>query len=218
VGPQALKMMLLINPLILLAVGVLLGTAAARRIGTQSYIVSVGSLRARGRGLVGDMPIAIVAGLMTSAFVILLDQLTRPMLGDAGAALSSLEAAEPRSGWVTLSGVLYGGITEELMLRWGLMSALVWLLWRLADSRSARPSSWVVWSGIFASSALFGAGHLGVVDAQLGLSAPLIARTILLNGIAGAVFGWLYWKRSLEAAMMAHGAGHVGFALAALVQ
>src|SRR6266851_6678986 len=31
--------------------------------------------------------------------------------------------------------VLYGGITEELLLRWGLMTALVWLAWRFLQKR-----------------------------------------------------------------------------------
>lgn len=41
------------------------------------------------------------------------------------------------------------------------------------------------------------------------------------NGIAGVVFGWLYWRYSPEAAMIAHGFGHVvavgGSVLLALV-
>ena len=32
----------------------------------------------------------------------------------------------------------------------------------------------------------------------------VIARTLLLNGIGGVAFGWLYWKRGIEAAMLAH--------------
>ncbi len=36
--------------------------------------------------------------------------------------------------------------------------------------------------------------------------APLIMRTIMLNGLAGLAFGWLYWRRGLEAAMVSHGA------------
>ena len=31
-----------------------------------------------------------------------------------------------------------------------------------------------------------------------------MARALLLNGIGGVTFGWLYWKQGLEAAMVAH--------------
>jgi hypothetical protein len=32
----------------------------------------------------------------------------------------------------------------------------------------------------------------------------VIIRALLLNGIAGIGFGWLFWQYSLEAAMLAH--------------
>ena len=32
----------------------------------------------------------------------------------------------------------------------------------------------------------------------------MVLRTLLLNGIAGIAFGWLYWKRGIEMAMLAH--------------
>ena len=36
------------------------------------------------------------------------------------------------------------------------------------------------------------------------LTPALITRTIVLNSLAGIAFGWLYWRRGLEAAMLAH--------------
>jgi membrane protease YdiL (CAAX protease family) len=44
----------------------------------------------------------------------------------------------------------------------------------------------------------------------------VIARALLLNGIFGLVAGWLYWRKSLEAAMAAHMLGHVVFTVATL--
>jgi membrane protease YdiL (CAAX protease family) len=35
-------------------------------------------------------------------------------------------------------------------------------------------------------------------------------RTVLLNALGGVLFGWLFWRRSLEVAMVAHAAFHVG--------
>jgi hypothetical protein len=34
---------------------------------------------------------------------------------------------------------------------------------------------------------------------------------VLLNALGGVLFGWLFWRRSLEAAMVAHATTHVGF-------
>jgi membrane protease YdiL (CAAX protease family) len=36
------------------------------------------------------------------------------------------------------------------------------------------------------------------------LTSLVIVRAIVLNGIAGLVLGWLYWKRGLESAMIVH--------------
>ncbi len=34
--------------------------------------------------------------------------------------------------------------------------------------------------------------------------AESVTRASVLNGIPGLAFGWLYWKRGLESAMVAH--------------
>jgi len=41
------------------------------------------------------------------------------------------------------------------------------------------------------------------------LTQLVITRAIILNGLVGIVFGWLYWKRGLEAAMVSHFAADI---------
>jgi len=62
----------------------------------------------------------------------------------------------------------------------------------------------VMWAAIVITALLFGAGHLPTTAALLPLTPLVIARALLLNGLGGLVFGWLYWKRGLLAAMLAH--------------
>src|SRR5678809_1083871 len=38
-----------------------------------------------------------------------------------------------------LTRLLYGGITEELLLRWGVMTLLVWASWRIFQRGQGRP-------------------------------------------------------------------------------
>jgi hypothetical protein len=114
-----------------------------------------------------------------------------------------------------LSGLLYGGITEEIMLRWGVLSLLAWAGWRILQRGRGSPGPVLMWSATISAALVFGIGHLPAVAALVPLSTALVARTITLNTLAGVVFGWLYWGRSLEAAMLAHGAAHVGLALLA---
>ena len=56
---------------------------------------------------------------------------------------------------------------------------------------------------------LFGAGHLPTAAGIWGLDAGVIARTVVLNAIGGVVFGWLYWKRGLEMAVLSHFAADI---------
>jgi len=39
---------------------------------------------------------------------------------------------------------------------------------------------------------------------HMGLTTIVVVRTVLLNSIAGVLFGWLYWRRGLLAAMVSH--------------
>ncbi|MBW4601070.1 MAG: CPBP family intramembrane metalloprotease [Calothrix sp. FI2-JRJ7] len=52
---------------------------------------------------------------------------------------------------------------------------------------------------------LFGALHLSLT-AQIykGLIPIIVLNIIILNTLAGTLFGWLYWKRGILAAMIAH--------------
>ena len=60
------------------------------------------------------------------------------------------------------------------------------------------------WGAIAVAALLFGAGHLPAAAKIWGLEDIVVVRTIALNAIAGIAFGWLYWKRGIEMAMLGH--------------
>jgi membrane protease YdiL (CAAX protease family) len=106
--------------------------------------------------------------------------------------------------------VLYGGITEELLLRWGLMTVLVWLAWRVLPPRAGEVRAGVVWLAIAVSALVFGAGHLPAASAVLGaLDANVVVFIVGANAVFGLLFGYLFWRHGLESAMIAHAAAHV---------
>lgn len=51
---------------------------------------------------------------------------------------------------------------------------------------------------------IFGLLHLPSTAILIPITSFTIARAIMLNGIAGAIFGWLYWKKGLESAIILH--------------
>jgi len=138
---------------------------------------------------------AIVIGLAVGAAVLLLDLAFRPWMP---APLHPLPAGIDR--WKTLAASFYGGIGEEVQVRLFLMTLIAWIGARIAR----RTSSGVYWTAIVLAALLFGAGHLPTAFGIFGTGAVNVIRTLLLNGIAGVAFGWLFWRRGLEHAIVAH--------------
>ena len=106
--------------------------------------------------------------------------------------------------------VLYGGITEEVLLRWGFMTLLVWLGWRFIQRRDGAPRRFVVWMGIMVSAVVFGIGPLPMAALVTGgLTPDVVAFIVGFNTAFGILFGYLYWKGGLEAAILAHAGAHI---------
>jgi hypothetical protein len=97
--------------------------------------------------------------------------------------------------------VLYGGIVEEVLFRWGVMTLLVWVFSELFGG----PTPAVVWAVIVISGVLFGIGHLPSYRLAGCQVTPLfLSAMIVLNLWATLICGWLYWQYGLLAAMIAH--------------
>ncbi len=205
----------LIQPSLLLAGAVALGAALAPPLGLRSHIAEKA---AEGKpfwpSVRRELPAAAIAGIASFLVIVALEAAFRPWMGESGQTLSGAAPGAPLAA--ALAGVLYGGITEELLLRWGVLSLLAWLGWRWLQRTGGPPRASLLWAAIFLSALLFGAGHLPATAALVPLTPFLVARALLLNGIFGVVAGWLFWRHSLEAAMVAHATFHVASALAAL--
>lgn len=106
--------------------------------------------------------------------------------------------------------VLYGGITEEILLRWGLMTVLVWLAWRFPQQQRGRVRAGFVWLAITVSALMFAVGHLPAAAVLLGaMDAGVVAFVIGVNTAFGLLFGYLFWRHGLESAIIAHALTHV---------
>lgn len=214
---EALIAVALAQTAVLVAVLVALGLLTAPKLGFTSLVVE----RLRGGGPVWQrlrpqVPLAIALGLAAGVAIVALDAVLLPMTGiDA----ETLEAAAMDPVMRLILGLLYGGITEELLMRWGLMSLAVWLGARVPVLRTGDglPKAGLVWFAIAIVAIVFGVAHLPALAAAVPLTPLMVARTIALNALGGLVFGWLYWRRSLEAAMVSHASAHVAFAASALV-
>ena len=189
----------------LLALAVAAGLKFAPRLGLHSHLAAAGRTpRAERRPFAWRA--AIGGALLAPAVLLVGERFFRRWAGDA---LAKMEQENPRTPATTVMAVLYGGITEELLTRWGLLSALARGLQRLQGKPAGPASDTVMWAATAVAAFLFGAGHLPALASLAGLTPALVARTVLLNMSGGLIFGYLFWKHSLEAAMVAHGGAHI---------
>ncbi|EMA60222.1 Abortive infection protein [Halorubrum lipolyticum DSM 21995] len=201
------------NSTLLLIVFVVLGAVTAPRIDLSSHVFAWAATGTSEWGERRDsLPLAAAVGGGLFAVVAVLDVAFAQFAGfPAGVTLTDTEALSELFASVPMR-LFYGGITEEILLRWGVMAPLAYVLWwgrnRLGNATES-PSATIMWIAIAVSAVAFGVGHLPALAATFELTIPLIVRTVLLNAIVGVALGWLFWRRSLETAMIAHAAFHV---------
>ena len=200
--PLALRAVLLVNPCVLVLVAAVVGAALAHRSGLRSMLAGTAS----SAGWAATAAQAAAGGFALGLALAAADAAAAPFMGPAWQALVD---TAPRGAAATAMGMLYGGVAEEVMLRWGAMSLVAWALARLLRSRGRGMAMSLA---IAVSAGLFAAGHLPALAAQLDLTFAVVTRTLLLNTVAGLLYGWLFWRHHLEAAMAAHAATHLGLA------
>lgn len=193
---------------VMFAVAIFIGLHAANQVGLGLPILEA-KLQGEsvGQKIKAFLLPSILLGTLGSALVILLDVLVfKPLLmaelGDKAAALNQ-EALQP-AAWKGLLASFYGGINEEVLLRLGLMSILVWLGRFVNKTEEGQPTLAVLWISNILAAVLFGLGHLPATAALFPLSPLVILRAVTLNGLIGIAFGYLYFKHGLESAMLSH--------------
>src|SRR5215213_522991 len=209
----ALKLLSLVQPTLILSVAVLIGVVLAPRVGLSAPAAE--ALAAGGDTftvLKSQFVPGVVGGIVGGLCVVLISLLSRPFLLPA-----TIDRISRFTELVPLpTRILYGGITEELLLRWGFMTLIVWVAWRVRHKGQNVPARAYFVGGILLSSLVFGAGHLPVgymlLPDSFGLA--LVLFIIVANSAFGLIAGLLYWKRGLESAMIAHIFCHLVLAFA----
>lgn len=143
---------------------------------------------------------AILAGTFATLVLVAVSLGFRPFL-PAELHKTATDAANAMGGpLLGISASFYGGIIEETMMRLGLMTLLAFAL-----SKARVPRTAALLGANLAAALLFGVGHLPAAQALgVPLTPALVASIILGNAVGGVVFGWLFAKRGIEAAMVAH--------------
>lgn len=205
--PALLKLVSIIQPAILMTVAVLAGVFLANRVGLHSPAAEAAARGARFFEKLKPQVISgVLAGLAAGVAIVLIWVVAKPFL-----PAEFITKAEGFNKLVPYAvRLLYGGFTEELLLRCGVMSFLVWAFWRVLQKGRGEPGMVYFVAAIFVSALLFGLGHLPIASALAGgLTLPIAIFVVTGNSVFGIVAGFLYWKKGLEAAIIAHISAHL---------
>ena len=183
------------------------GLRMGHRIGLGAPLLQRAVNRHGDATLSAQRPVASIAlGVAVAVAILVLSRVLDPLLlPDTQVQMENIAGA--RSALYGLLASFYGGIVEELQLRLFLMTLIAWVATWMLRRRAGfdgRLSPRVAWIAILVAALLFGLGHLPTAAAVWGLDAGVVFRTLLLNGIGGVVFGWLFWKRGFEMAVLSH--------------
>ncbi len=195
------RLLALVNPLILVTGAVAIGCLLAHRVGLDAPVVRALLTReAAGPALRAQLGPATLVGAGVAA-----------LLSGYGWLTADLMAGVVPRGFAMplITKLLYGGIVEELLTRWGLMALFSWAAWRLTGARlPVRRGAYV--AGAVAAALLFAAGHLPLLF--MLMPDPPVAMVVMVlagNAIPGLLFGWLFARHGLEAAIIAHALAHL---------
>ncbi len=229
-SPAVLKLAAMIQPAVLVSFSVLIGVWLAPKVGLHAPASEALAERKPVMSALRPQIVpGVVAGLASGVAIVAVWVITKPFL-----PVEFVERALEFNKFIPHAvRVLYGGLTEELLLRWGLMTILVWILVRIFGKRStpaakdeaaattdasvpgrdpsaSRPRGIFFIIAIVISAVVFGLGHLPVASLLAGgLTLPIVFYVVTANSLFGIVAGFLYWRRGLEAAMLAHIFAHV---------
>lgn len=205
--PRIMGVLSLIQPTVLMSLAVLVGTKLAHKVGLSAPVAEAAAARATPvSALKPQIFPGVIGGIVGGIAILASWLLWKPFLP----TLFVTEAEKFNTFMPFLTRLLYGGITEELLLRWGVMTLLVWASWRLFQGGQGRPRAIYFVSAIIISSVIFGIGHLPIAAALgAGFTIPIVAYIIIANSIFGLIAGYLYWQKGLEAAIIAHMSAHL---------
>lgn len=108
-----------------------------------------------------------------------------------------------------LAGLFHGGIVEEIVFRWFLLSLFVWLLSFVPGFTTSAAPNDTFWIANAIAALLFGLAHLPGSAEAAPLTPIAVILAIALNMLVGLIYGYFFWVSGIEAAMLAHMSTHV---------
>lgn len=205
---QQIKLLMLVNPTIFLLIAVTTGTILYQKVNLKvpliEKIVGIKHINYN-LNLLEILKYGAFSGILLGILLVSATALCNPVLP---IEFKELEKNVQPSLMVRF---LYGGFTEEILMRFGLMTFITWLCSKIYNGTKPK----IYWIAIVLAAIIFSVGHFPIVFQTLkNPPAELLIYIFIGNLIGGIVFGWLYWKKGLESAFIAHIFTHIILVLA----
>jgi Type II CAAX prenyl endopeptidase Rce1-like len=185
---------------LLFAAIISLGFLLARKVGIETPILQRWLYSAQGALPKGAVGVPVVSGVAIGALILLaFYTIFFPQIPEWPMAV---EAMLPI--WKRFLACFYGAINEELLARLFSRSLFLWLLRKIAREKSPQAGVAIFWTANVIVALLFAAGHIPSAKLFMPITPMVLAAIFSMNGVASLLFGYLCWKRGLEAAMLAH--------------
>jgi len=164
--------------------------------------------------------LAALLGAVVLITVIVPMMIAHPIAGGSNLPVPPVMKLAP--GRIALVGALVAiaaAVSEEIQFRLVLFAFFAWIVRLITRDSSAQSSRGALWFATILQAYAFGLVHLLPLASSMfhSVARLLLGATLMPQTWEGIVFGRLYLKRGLEAAMLAHAIMDVAlFALAAI--
>lgn len=202
-----LVLLVMARNLVLVGIAAGLGLLVARRIGLGApYLESwFDGAPAPAEPLSSIVRPAIVWATVTALIAFAVDALFQHGFGVEFPA-PEIHARIDVPWWRSGLASFWAPFVEETLDRLFLLSLLAWAGMRLFRVKEAgRGRTIALWVANVATAVFFGWYHISNEQLFAEVVPTIVAvRTVLIITPVGLAFGWLYWRRGLEAAILAH--------------
>ena len=181
---------------VLLALSVGLGVRLGPKLGLSAPLIhAVAEGRMPWRGVrVLSLP-GVAGGVIGAAWLVTL----------AVVWPESMSFVDPVYGLPLWPKLLYGAITEELLLRLGMLTGVMWMVWKVFGSPRQRPDWRLGWAAIALAALLSGCIPVFLGWTVVGeLPVPVVLQLLVCESVYGLLAGIMFWRYGLEAAMLTH--------------
>ncbi|MDW7733724.1 MAG: CPBP family glutamic-type intramembrane protease [Methanolobus sp.] len=183
-----------------LIISILTGIFLGKRVGLRTPVLE-SLFRGRGlpAGFYSSLKLSMLLGIVAGTSIFAFDRFVFSAFGEPFTVLLSSPPL-----WQRFLYSFYAGIVEEIVLRFFLVTLLVWISWKIKRTPENLPTDAGVWLSILVVSTIYSVGHISRLSSSVDSNPMPILGIVLLSLVTGCIFGWLYWKKGLESSIIAN--------------